>query len=105
VEHKSDAWAPATGNVAIEVEQKGNPSGLATTTAKWWALEVQDDVWIVIRTSVLRFLVAEAESQGRVKMVGDFNRYRNVLVPVEWLWRGATPVEGQRPAAVMRGAR
>jgi len=88
VEHKCDDWAPSTGNVAIEISQKGRPSGIMVTTAQWWALEVQDDTWIVVRTSVLKSAVQEAKVRGFVKMAGDFQKYENVLVPVEWLIKG-----------------
>jgi len=91
VENKDDGWTPVTGNVAIEYAQRGRPSGIITTTADYWAVEVQDDVWIVIRTSLLRQAVAQAVAQGFTKLVGDRNQYQNALVPVEWLWRGAPP--------------
>jgi len=94
VEHKCDNDAPSTGNVFVEFEQKGRPSGIATTTADWWAIEVQGDTWIVVRTSVLRRAVERVKGIGRVVMGGDHNLYRGALVPVEWLYRGIPPITG-----------
>lgn len=91
VEHKSDGWSPATGNVAVEISQHGQPSGIMVTVAQHYAIEVQDDVWFVVRTSWLKALVSQAAKEGRVKLVGDRDKYRNVLVPIEWIWRGSPP--------------
>jgi hypothetical protein len=91
VEHKCDGWAPATGNVAVEYEQQGRPSGIMVTTAQFWPFEIQDDVWLVIRTSLLKVAVARAVKEGRAKLIGDHNQYRNALIPVEWLYRGTPP--------------
>lgn len=98
VENKDDGWTPATGNVAIEYAQRGRPSGIVTTTADYWAIEIQDDVWIVIRTTLLRVAVAQALAEGRTKLIGDQGRYQNALVPIEWLWRGTPPPSLPRPA-------
>jgi hypothetical protein len=40
IEVKSDRMARKTGNVFIEVESRGKPSGLSTTLADHWAIEV-----------------------------------------------------------------
>lgn len=98
VECKSQQKTRVTGNVAIEIRQgspkpgHGRESGIAVTTAKWWALEYEDDCWLVIRTSLLKAKVDAAIRMGRVRMCGDGNRYENVLVPIDWLVRGWRPV-------------
>lgn len=89
VEVKSDRIARRTGNVFIEYLQKGRPSGIATTTAAWWAFEVNDDSWVLVpsvRVKAVARYVAE-ECPDRVVDGGDFNNYRGVLVPVDWLLR------------------
>lgn len=96
VECKSDQKARSTGNVAIEIRQghpvkgRGRNSGLSVTVAKWWAIEYDDDAWLVIRTSTLKAVTKMAWKQNGSILGGD-NHNEIVLVPVEWLirpWRG-----------------
>lgn len=93
VEHKSDGKTRSTGNVAFEIRQgstekgKGNPSGIATTEAEWWAVEFDDDRWLVMRTSLLKEVVREVYAKNGSVMGGDFNRYENVLVSLQRLVR------------------
>lgn len=56
VEVKSDRKARETGNVFVEYRQPSGLSGIATTTAQWWAFEIDDDVWILVPTEKLRAL-------------------------------------------------
>lgn len=74
-----------TGNVFIEYKDHGRPSGIATTVAEWWSARLADDVFVVIRTSLLRALVRKAYGDGRRTKGGDFNKYEGVLVPCTWL--------------------
>jgi len=64
-----------------------NPPYIETTIARYYAIEVQDDVWLVVRTSLLRVLTNEARRRGLLKRRGDNNNL-NVMLPVEWLVRG-----------------
>src|SRR4051812_20991792 len=88
VECKSDQKARVTGNVAIEIRQgaidrgRGRPSGLSVSTARYWAIEYEDDCWLVMRTSMLKAKTEAAirtpllpSGTSRVRMVGDGNRY------------------------------
>ena len=43
VENKRDKLAHKTGNVFIEYECRGKPSGLATTEASWWAIGIDNE--------------------------------------------------------------
>jgi hypothetical protein len=93
VEHKADHWAAKTGNVAIEYRQHGRPSGIATTEAHYYALELVGLGWFIIETDRLKALARLAIRERRTKRIGDNNAYDNALVPVEWLvrpWKGAT---------------
>lgn len=86
VEVKSDRKARETGNVFVEYRQPSGLSGIATTTAQWWAFEIDDDVWILVPTEKLRALARVAwRDPRRRKKGGDFNNYDGVLVPVAWL--------------------
>lgn len=85
VEVKSDAKCRTTGNVFVEFEQKGVASGIAVTTAEYWAFEVDDDQWVIIPTVRLKVIARHYFRQGKVRTGGDYNAYRGVLIPVEAL--------------------
>jgi len=55
-EIKNDRLAVQTGNIAIEVEYKGRPSGLSTTTAHIWCILVGPRV-IMLSADALRGLI------------------------------------------------
>lgn len=84
VEVKSDKQAQRTGNIFVEVEYRGQPSGLSTTEADWWAYEVDDDVFVLMRTDRLRKLA----SVRRRLPGGDHDMSVGVLLPLEKLLRG-----------------
>ena len=51
-----------TGNVFIEIESRGKPSGIMVTTSKYYAIclvveKRKDDVWILIPTKLLKKLM------------------------------------------------
>lgn len=85
IEVKSDGRCRRTGRLFVEYEQKGRPSGIATTDAEWWAFEYYDDCWLVIPTIVLRRLARRALRAGLTALGGDDNLYRGALVPLDWL--------------------
>ena len=85
VEVKSDGACRRTGNLFVEFEQRGRPSGLAVTTADYWAFEHNDDEWLIIPTAKLKKIAASYYKQGRVAWGGDHNNYRGVLVPLKAL--------------------
>lgn len=93
VECKADQKSRVTGNVAIEIRQgspekgKGRPSGLSVTKARWWAIEYQDDCWLVVRTSLLKLVTRRVYDEAGSVMGGDGNRFELVLVPVLMLSR------------------
>jgi hypothetical protein len=69
-----------TGNVAIEMEYNGQPSGIVTTQAAWWGIVVGFDAYLV-KADELRRLVA----RGIYRKVpaGDGLRSLVVLVPLD----------------------
>ena len=84
IEVKTDRRAAETGNVAVEVSLRGEPSGIVTTTATWWAFVLVGEV-VIVRASVL----SEAVQSGRHQEVsaGDGGAARVRLVSVEELCR------------------
>ena len=57
VEVKRDQMARQTGNVYVETGYRGKPSGITSTEADWWAIEVDNDVFVLMRTERLRELI------------------------------------------------
>jgi hypothetical protein len=54
VEVKRDRKARTTGNVAIETHYRGQPSGILTSTAGWWAIVLDDEALLVKRETLLK---------------------------------------------------
>jgi hypothetical protein len=54
IEVKFDRMTRKTGNVYIEYESRGNPSGIRTTEADYWAYFTQDEECFVISTKKLK---------------------------------------------------
>jgi hypothetical protein len=88
VEVKSDAVCKTTGNVFVEFRCNGNPSGISTTTADWWAIECDEDVWLFMPTKRLKTVAARAYRAGMLARGGDGDVAEGVLIPVEWMLKG-----------------
>lgn len=86
IEHKDDEKARHTGNIFLEYSQPSGESGIAATTADYWAIEYFDNVWLFISTEKLRALGHKAYSEGRTASGGDYNNYKGVLIPIKWLY-------------------
>ena len=82
VEVKRDFKTSETGNVAIEYACSGEPSGITSTKAKWWALFINEEVCILIQTCKLRDIISQYLGTSRDVSGGDNNQNQMVLVPV-----------------------
>ena len=87
VENKRDKIAFRTGNVFIEYQCRGRPSGLATTEADWWAIGlegVDGDVEVAILVSVpwLKDTCRPFLGTSRDVAGGDNGLSRGVLLAV-----------------------
>jgi hypothetical protein len=85
VECKLDRKAKETGNVFIEYEYRGRPSGLAVTEAEWWAIGIEGtkgDVETAILASVpwLKERCRELFRTPRNKPGGDDGLARGIIV-------------------------
>lgn len=77
IEVKTDYAVSDTGNIAIEHECRGRPSGIARTDATWWCealagSEFADDdgipeVLVLIRTGRLRDIIARLRDDGELQ--------------------------------------
>jgi len=81
LEIKHDKACERTGNVAIEVECNGKPSGIETTQAQWWVWVIRDEM-LMVPVEQVRAL---AKTHGQPKPAGDGMRARIVLVPLTTL--------------------
>lgn len=82
VEVKVDRKAATTGNVAVEVAYAGQPSGVMTSPATYWAFLIDDEA-IIVRTEGLRAAVL-ARPLPEVD-AGDGHKARVRLLPVKRL--------------------
>ena len=82
-----------TGNIAIEFESYGKPSGIASTEADYWFhnLAIEDDVYctLVFKTDILRKIVEELDDHKVVKG-GDNWASKMYLVNLSKLFRTDT---------------
>lgn len=83
VEVKSDRLAEKTGNIYIEYESRGKPSGIMTTEADVWVYKFGEGKALIYELDILRRrlnkLVAENKARVGVKG-GDNNTSLGILV-------------------------
>jgi len=86
VEVKHDSMAASTGNLAVEFECNGKPSGISITGAGWWAFVVggkgEDKIVILAETQRLKDLCRRHYKEENIKRAGDNQQTRVILVPV-----------------------
>ena len=87
LEVKSDQGAWRTGNVYVEYEYRGKPSGIATSEADYWAFEC-DGTYFIVTKSRLQSLVDVAIREGRYAKGGDHGWSLGALVPTAWFATG-----------------
>jgi hypothetical protein len=91
IKTERDIWE-TTGNIAIEIRYKRQPSGLSTTKASVWIhlLSVNNVIkgGFIFKVDELRALIKKRQNQGKLKMVmgGDDNMSQLVLLPIKDLW-------------------
>ena len=90
VKTERDDWA-RTGNIAIEFQFRGNPSGIAKTTADWWihllAFGGEVKAAFVLPVPALRQFVFVNAINRQFKIVtgGDNKDSDLILVPIEMI--------------------
>jgi hypothetical protein len=82
VEVKNDRMAARTGNIAFETHYRGQPSGLLTSGAGYWAVVVDETAFIARTDALLRYVQAHdfKEVQG-----GDQRASTLRLMPIDKL--------------------
>ena len=80
-----------TGNIAIEYEYRGKPSGIATTQAPYWfhILEIggKEFCTLMLKTDILKELIKTAKT--KTVMGGDDKQSKLVLLPIKEIFNSA----------------
>ena len=91
VKTERDIWKK-TGNIAIEFESRGKPSGIAVTDAKWWvhvlADEEDDYCMLLFPTDKLKKIARKYLSKAISG--GDNDTSKFVLLPLKEIFNGET---------------
>ena len=87
IEVKSErSWWRKTGNIAIEYEYRGKPSGIYATTSDYWFHRLEGDrdefCTLVFKTSILKGIVDKYKDK-LTKNVGDNKASKCVLIPIK----------------------
>lgn len=92
IELKSESWLwEKTGNICIEFENAGKPSGIAATEADWWVHELLDRSYNVVSYRVmsvprLKELCRRKFNAGSWRSnSGDGGRFKVVLLALRTL--------------------
>ena len=91
VKTERDIWK-FTGNIAIELRYKGNPSGLSTTESSVWVHLLSHNGVIeggfMFKVDLLRGKLKKLHKEGNLKMVmgGDGNMSQMALLPIKELF-------------------
>ena len=86
-----------SGNIAIEYEYRGKPSGIATTQAPYWfhILEIGGEEFctLMLKTDMLKKLI-KAVKNTRTVMGGDDKQSKLVLLPLREIFNSAAKLMG-----------
>ena len=88
VEVKKDFKTHQTGNIAVEFESRGKPSGIATTEAKWWAFvlvnkDFDNTMITLFKTDELMKACRKYVNTNRDVYGGDDDTSRMILLPLK----------------------
>ena len=84
IEVKYDMKALSTGNIFVEYESRGKPSGIATSQAEWYCY-CFDATYHLIKASDLKERCREYIGTRRDVRGGDSNTSKGILLPVKKL--------------------
>ena len=88
VKTERDQWKK-TGNIAIELMNQGNKSGLSITEAEWWAQiltlkgEIKSIILMPVNALKRRLKQLVKENKAKIIMGGDDMASELVLVPIK----------------------
>jgi hypothetical protein len=84
IEVKNDLMAHKTGNIYIEFESRGKPSGLSKTIADYWIYRINhSDFAFIIEVNKLKELCRKFyKAKKYLKEGGDDNTSKGFLIPI-----------------------
>ena len=88
IKTERDQWKK-TGNIAIELMNQGNKSGLSVTEAEWWAQiltlkgEIKSIILMPVKALKRRLKQLVKENKAKIIMGGDDMASELVLVPIK----------------------
>jgi hypothetical protein len=85
IEVKYDLKALETGNVFVEYESRGKPSGIATTLSDWYCFAISD-TFHFINTKDLSDRCRKYLKSNRDVLGGDNNTSKGILLPIKELF-------------------
>lgn len=85
IEVKTDKQATRTGNVYVEFESRGKPSGISTSEADYYCFVISPDSFILISSTKLKERCRKYLGTSRERKGGDSNTSRGILLPVNEL--------------------
>jgi len=91
VKTERDIWKK-TGNIAIEFESRGKPSGIAVTEAKWWVhvlADKEDDYCMLLFPTDKLKKIARKHFSKAING-GDNDTSKFVLLPLKEIFNGET---------------
>lgn len=90
IEVKTDYLAQKTGNIAIEYQSRGKPSGISTTEADYYAyflpLANFSNIILILEIGELKRLSRLYFQKGKTTKMGDENSSIAVLIPIDKLF-------------------
>lgn len=83
-----DYWYK-TGNIAIEYEYRGQPSGIAVTEAEFWCHELRKDcrtmAYVLTPTDILKKIARAYYAKNGAVIGGDNKWSKFILIPINQL--------------------
>jgi hypothetical protein len=92
VKTERDTWK-RTGNIAIELSYRGNPSGLTTTDARTWIHllsyngHIEGGFILNVKTFRKRIKKLLKSNKARKVYGGDYDLSELVLVPIKYIFK------------------
>ena len=82
IEIKRDFKCLETGNIYVEYQSRGKPSGISTSEAEYWCYWLSDVLCIFIKIEELKILCRKYINTNRDKKGGDMNTSKGILLPL-----------------------
>jgi hypothetical protein len=87
IEVKYDKKSNETGNIVIEIEMFGKPSGLMATEADWWVFYDDNDFMAISPKDITYFLFINRLIHTEFVGSGDNQKKKAFLVPKDKLFK------------------